>query len=63
MPIFYSGVNRARDEKLVPITRHNVASIVSDTPVMTLELVLASPENGPFWELAAKDVIFINLMV
>jgi hypothetical protein len=54
MPIFYSGVNRARDEKLVPITRHNVASIVPDTPVMTLELVLASPENGPFWERGAE---------
>ena len=50
MPIFCSDVNRASEEKLVPITRHNGASIVPDATVMTLELVVASPENGPFWE-------------
>jgi len=51
MPIFCSDVNRAYEEKLVPITRHNGTSIVPDTTIMTLELVMVSPENGPFWEL------------
>jgi hypothetical protein len=55
MPIFCSGVNRASDEKLVPITRQNGASIVPDNRVITLELVAASPENGPFWELDADN--------
>jgi len=40
---------------LVPITRHNGASIGPDTPVKTLELVAGSPENGPFWELEAEQ--------
>ncbi len=47
MPIFCSDVNRAYEEKLVPITRHNGTSIVPDITIMTLELVMASPENGP----------------
>jgi hypothetical protein len=51
MPIFCFDINQAIQEKLVPITRHNLASIVLDTPVMTLELAEGSPENGPFWEL------------
>ncbi len=55
MPIFCSDVNQTNQEKLVPITRHNGASLVPDTPVMTLELVLVSPENGPFWELEAEQ--------
>lgn len=63
MPIICSGVNRASQEKLVPLTRQNSDSIVPDKTVITLELAVVSPENGPFWELAAKDVIFINLMI
>ena len=55
MPIFCSDVNQANQEKLVPITRHNGASIVPNKTVMTLELVLESPENGPFWEQATRD--------
>ncbi len=55
MPIFCSGVNRASQEKLVPITRHNGASIGPDTTVMALELAVVSPENGPFWELEAEN--------
>ena len=49
MPIFCFDVNFAYDEKLVPITHHNGASIVPDATVMTLELVMASPENGVLW--------------
>jgi hypothetical protein len=55
MPIFCSDVNRAYEEKLVPITRHNGTSIVPDITIMTLELVMASPENGPFWERVAEN--------
>ena len=55
MPIFCFDVNFAYDEKLVPITRHNGTSIVPDTTIMTLELVMASPENGPFWEREAEQ--------
>src|SRR5260370_22385684 len=51
MQIFCSDVNRAYEEKLVPITRHNGTSIVPDTTIMTLELVMASPENGVLREL------------
>ncbi len=53
MPIICSGVNRASQEKLVPITRQNSDSIVPDKTVITLELAVVSPENGPFWEQEA----------
>jgi hypothetical protein len=47
MPIICSGVNRASQEKLVPITtRQNSDSIVPDKTVITLELAVVSPENG-----------------
>jgi hypothetical protein len=50
MPIFCFDVNCTYDEKLVPLTHQNRVSIVLDMWVVTLELVVASPENGPFWE-------------
>jgi len=55
MLIFCSDVNRASQEKLVPITRQNSDSIVPDKTVITLELAVVSPENGPFWELEAEQ--------
>jgi hypothetical protein len=55
MPISCFGVNRTRDEKLVPITRHNGDYIVSERHVMMLTLLKCSPENGPFWELEAEN--------
>jgi hypothetical protein len=58
MPIICSGVNRASQEKLVPITRQNSDSIVPDKTVITLELAVVSPENGPFWE--QKNRIFLH---
>jgi len=54
MPIFCSGVNRASDGKLVPITYHNDASIGPDNLVIALKLVERSPENGPLWEQSRK---------
>ncbi len=57
MPIFCSDVNRIGEGKLVPITRHNGASIGPDVTVMTLEQVEMGPENGPFWELEAEKSI------
>ncbi len=50
MPIYWCNVNFAYDEKVVPITRHNGASIVPCEQVNTLDLVEMGPENGPFWE-------------
>ncbi len=55
MPIICFGVNRASQEKLVPITRQNSDSIVPNKTVITLELAVVSPENGPFWELEAEQ--------
>ncbi len=54
MPIICSGVNRASQEKLVPITRENCVSIVPNRWVGALKLVKGSPENGPLQELVAK---------
>lgn len=54
MPISCFSVNRASDEKPVPIIRLSDDSTVPDTNVMTLEQVVASPENGPFWERGAE---------
>ncbi len=54
MPIFCSNVNQAYQEKLVPITHHNDASIVPDNLVIALKRVAEGPENGPFWELEAE---------
>ncbi len=47
MPIFCSNVNQAYQEKLVPITHHNDASIVPGYHVNALKLVEGSSENGP----------------
>jgi hypothetical protein len=58
MPIICSGVNRASQEKLVPITRQNSDSIVPDKTVITLELAVVSPENGPFWEQWMKISLY-----
>jgi hypothetical protein len=55
MPIFCFDVNCADDEKPVPITRQNGASIVPDTLAIALDLVEMGPENGPFWELEAEQ--------
>ena len=55
MPISCFGVNRTRDEKLVPITRHNGDYIVSERHVMMLTLLKCSPENGPLWVLEEKS--------
>ena len=55
MPILCSGVNRKHEEKLVPITRHNGTSIGPAAEVIALKRLVASPENGPFWELEAEQ--------
>ena len=55
MPIFCADVNRAGEENLVPITRHNGASIGPDKHVNVLERAAVGPENGPFWELEAEN--------
>ena len=51
MPIFCADVNRAGEENLVPITRHNGASIGPDKHVNVLERAAMGPENGVFWEV------------
>jgi hypothetical protein len=60
MPIFYSNVNGESDEKLIPITRHNGASIVPDYYVNTLKLEEGNPENGPLRE-QQKRILFLQL--
>ena len=47
MPIFCIDVNIAFHEKLVPITRHNGASIGPVGEMNVLEWVERSTENGP----------------
>jgi hypothetical protein len=53
MPIYCCNVNFTFREKLVPITRHNGASIGPAAEAIVLKRVEGCPENGPFWELAA----------
>jgi hypothetical protein len=54
MPIFCCNVNFAFREKLVPITRHNGASIGPDIPVMTLVLAEGRSENSQLQTLRHK---------
>ena len=67
MPIFCSNVNQAYQEKLVPITHHNGASIVPDNLVIALKRVAEGPENGVLRELtslvAIPVVIFSGTIV
>jgi hypothetical protein len=55
MPIFCFDVNCADDEKLVPITRQNGASIGPDTLAIALDLVEMGTENGPLQVLGESD--------
>ncbi len=50
MPIFCFDVKCVSDEKLVPITRYNSASIGPAAEAIAFKLMERSPENGPFWE-------------
>jgi hypothetical protein len=56
MAVFCFDVNCANDEKLVPLTRHNGASIRPAAEAIVLKRVEEYFENGPLREHEAIDI-------
>ena len=57
MPIFGFDVKCVGDEKLVPITRYNSASIGPAAEAIALKRMEWNPENGPLWELGRVVIL------
>ena len=54
MPIFCFDVKCVCDEKLVPITRYNSASMGPAAEVIALKQMEGNAENGTLWEREAN---------